>query len=161
MCSVFVLVRIRGDAEPLQDAREALVSAWLVHLAPEAKRRDFMSSCPHHRECVMVSVDSSPLKHVVIRNRFWRFASDLLPKCYKIEKNDFGSPHGLATLCRMSAPRFCFFLQNCKMPIDKLARREYNECIHHEGGAVMTVEKSYFYFFYFAEGCPSFVSSDI
>ena len=50
MCSVFVLVRIRGDAEPLQDAREALVSAWLVHLAPEAKRRDFMSSCPHQYE---------------------------------------------------------------------------------------------------------------
>ena len=27
VCSVFVLVRIRGDAESLQDAREALVSA--------------------------------------------------------------------------------------------------------------------------------------
>ena len=90
--SFFVLIRVWGNVEPLQDAREALVSARLVHLAPEAKRRDFMSSCPHHRECVMVSVDSSPLKHVVIRNRFWRFASDLLPKCYKIEKKRFWKP---------------------------------------------------------------------
>ena len=37
---------------------------------------------------------------------------------------------------------------------------EYNVCINHEGGAVMAVRKSYFYFFYFAKGCPSFVSFD-
>ena len=109
----------------------------------------------------MVSVDSSPLKHVVIRNRFWRFASDLLPKCYKIEKKILEAPMDLPRSAGCPHRGFAFFLQNCKMPIDKLARREYNECIHHEGGAVMTVEKSYFYFFYFAEGCPSFVSSDI
>ena len=34
MCSVFVLVRIRGDAESLQDASDFFVSTLSVHLAP-------------------------------------------------------------------------------------------------------------------------------
>jgi hypothetical protein len=50
VCSVFVLVRIRGDTESLQDASDALVYDILGHLAPEAQRRDFMSSCPHQYE---------------------------------------------------------------------------------------------------------------
>jgi hypothetical protein len=46
VCSVFVLVRIRGDAESLQDASDALVSALLVHLAPRSAKRDARISCP-------------------------------------------------------------------------------------------------------------------
>ena len=41
--SFFVLIRVWGNADPLQNAREVLIFSLLVHLAPCETR----VSCPH------------------------------------------------------------------------------------------------------------------
>ena len=38
--SFFVLVKVRGNEESLQDAREFFISSWQVHLAPSQRKSD-------------------------------------------------------------------------------------------------------------------------
>lgn len=44
--SFFVLIRVWGSAEPLQDASKLLVFTLLVHLAPRSAKGDARISCP-------------------------------------------------------------------------------------------------------------------
>ncbi len=46
-------------------------------------------------------------------------------------------------------------------PIDKFANQVYNTSHkNHEGGVALTANKFVYCFYYFAKGCPSFVSSE-
>ena len=60
----------------------------------------------------------------------------------------------------MLPPLLKNFPEKYRKVIDKFLRRVYNVCINHEGGVAVVMSQFSCYFYYFAKGCPSFVSFD-